>query len=98
MCRPIVRNAMRRLGWTGDAQAFSRTAGYNMNVHNFFSKWLKDLAADQAADGVVPLVIPNVLDPPMADLRDGRMHPPSFRGICGLRMVIQKYWRNSTPV
>jgi alpha-L-rhamnosidase len=50
-----------RLGWTGDAQAFSRTASYNMDVHNFFSKWLKDLAADQSGDGRVPFVIPNVL-------------------------------------
>jgi alpha-L-rhamnosidase len=50
-----------RLGWTGDAQAFSRTASYNMDVHNFFSKWLKDLAADQSEDGRVPFVIPNVL-------------------------------------
>ena len=49
-----------RLGWTGDAQVFSRTASFNMNVHNFFSKWLKDIAADQQ-DGVVPFVIPNVL-------------------------------------
>lgn len=49
-----------RLGWTGDAQAFSRTASFNMNVNNFFAKWLKDLEADQQ-DGVVPFVIPNVL-------------------------------------
>jgi alpha-L-rhamnosidase len=52
-----------RLGWTGDAQAFSRTASFNMDVHNFFSKWLKDLAADQSDDGRVPFVIPNVLGP-----------------------------------
>jgi alpha-L-rhamnosidase len=50
-----------RLGWTGDAQAFSRTASYNMDVHNFFSKWLKDVAADQSEDGRVPFVVPNVL-------------------------------------
>lgn len=49
-----------RLGWTGDAQVFSRTASFNMNVNNFFAKWLKDVAADQQ-DGVVPFVIPNVL-------------------------------------
>ncbi len=49
-----------RLGWTGDAQVFSRTASFNMNVDNFFAKWLKDVAADQQ-DGVVPFVIPNVL-------------------------------------
>ena len=50
-----------RLGWTGDAQAFSRTATFNMNVDNFFSKWLKDIAADQLPNGSVPFVIPNVL-------------------------------------
>jgi alpha-L-rhamnosidase len=52
-----------RLGWTGDAQAFSRTAAYNMDVHNFFSKWLQDLAADQSENGMVPFVVPNVLGP-----------------------------------
>ena len=51
-----------RLGWTGDAQVFSRTATFNMNVDNFFTKWLKDVAADQI-DGSVPFVIPNVLGP-----------------------------------
>lgn len=50
-----------RLGWTGDAQVFSRTASYNMEVAGFFSKWLKDLAADQLPNGSVPFVIPNVL-------------------------------------
>jgi alpha-L-rhamnosidase len=50
-----------RLGWTGDAQAFFRTAAYNRNVNSFFSKWLKDLAADQLENGAVPFVIPNVL-------------------------------------
>ncbi|HUZ57248.1 MAG TPA: family 78 glycoside hydrolase catalytic domain [Hanamia sp.] len=50
-----------RLGWTGDAQVFSRTASFNMNVNNFFDKWMKDVAADQFADGSVPHVIPNVL-------------------------------------
>ncbi len=50
-----------RLGWTGDAQAFARTASFNFDVGNFFEKWLKDLAADQQSDGRVPFVIPNVL-------------------------------------
>ncbi|MBW8687048.1 glycoside hydrolase family 78 protein [Chitinophaga rhizophila] len=50
-----------RLGWTGDAQAFSRTAAYNFQVNNFFAKWMKDVAADQRADGSVPFVVPNVL-------------------------------------
>lgn len=49
-----------RLGWTGDAQAFARTAAYNFDVKNFFSKWLKDVANEQV-DGNVPFVVPNVL-------------------------------------
>lgn len=50
-----------RLGWTGDAQAFSRTAAFNFGVQNFFSKWLKDVAADQLPNGSIPFVVPNVL-------------------------------------
>ncbi|MEP7230477.1 MAG: glycoside hydrolase family 78 protein [Ginsengibacter sp.] len=50
-----------RLGWTGDAQVFSRTASFNMGVNNFFSKWMKDVAADQFSSGAVPHVVPNVL-------------------------------------
>jgi alpha-L-rhamnosidase len=52
-----------RLGWTGDAEVFSRTASYIRNVDNFFAKWLKDVAADQYKDGAVPHVIPDVLNP-----------------------------------
>lgn len=50
-----------RLGWTGDAQVFSRTATFNFGVNNFFAKWLKDVALDQYPTGSVPFVIPNVL-------------------------------------
>jgi alpha-L-rhamnosidase len=50
-----------RLGWTGDAQVFLRTACFNMNVAGFMTKWLKDLAADQREDGRVPHVVPDVL-------------------------------------
>ena len=52
-----------RLGWTGDAQAFCRTAAFNMDVSAFFTKWLKDVAADQRSGGEVPDVIPDVLNP-----------------------------------
>ena len=50
-----------RLGWTGDAQAFIRTAAYNMDVAAFFTKWLKDVAAEQDEKGAIPFVVPNVL-------------------------------------
>ena len=50
-----------RLGWTGDAQMFIRTACFNMSVASFFTKWLRDLKADQSKENGVPFVIPNVL-------------------------------------
>lgn len=51
-----------RLGWTGDAQVFVKTASYNYDVEKFFAKWLHDLAADQRRDGGVGVVIPDYLD------------------------------------
>lgn len=51
-----------RLGWTGDAQVFVRTASLNFDVERFFKKWLHDLVADQGRDGCVPHVIPNIFD------------------------------------
>ncbi|NQU54680.1 MAG: family 78 glycoside hydrolase catalytic domain, partial [Bacteroidetes bacterium] len=50
-----------RLGWTGDAQVFSMTAAYNFDVSAFYTKWMKDVSADQLPDGKVPHVIPDVL-------------------------------------
>ncbi|SEB06576.1 glycoside hydrolase family 78 protein [Pedobacter hartonius] len=49
-----------RLGWTGDAQVFAHTAAFNMDVHNFFTKWLKDVAADQYPSGSIPYIIPDI--------------------------------------
>ena len=51
-----------RLGWTGDAEVFSPTAAFNFNVAPFYTKWLKDLAVDQLSNGLVPHVIPDVLN------------------------------------
>jgi alpha-L-rhamnosidase len=48
-----------RLGWTGDAQVFVRTAAFHMDVRGFFHKWLKDMRDAQSAEGAIPPVIPN---------------------------------------
>lgn len=48
-----------RMGWTGDAQVFAKTAGYNYNVLKFFKKWLGDVRAQQRANGAVPDTVPN---------------------------------------
>jgi len=50
-----------RLGWTGDAQVFSPTAAFNFDVAAFYTKWTKDITADQLDNGIVPHVIPDVL-------------------------------------
>jgi alpha-L-rhamnosidase len=51
-----------RLGWTGDIAVFTPTATYLFDVDDFLRDWLKDLAAEQqAADGLVPSVVPDVL-------------------------------------
>ncbi len=47
-----------RLGWTGDAEVFFRTATFNRDVQNFFRKWLKDLALDQDEAGRVTDIVP----------------------------------------
>lgn len=50
-----------RLGWTGDAQIFSRTASFLMDTYTFFTKWLRDVQADQTPEGGVPHVVPDIL-------------------------------------
>jgi len=50
-----------RLGWTGDAQVFCRTAAFNMDVASFFTKWQDDLADAQHANGDFTSVAPDVL-------------------------------------
>lgn len=52
-----------RLGWTGDIQVFTPTANFLYETSGMLSGWLKDVAVEQSDhEGVVPVVIPNVLD------------------------------------
>ncbi len=55
-----------RLGWTGDIQVFSPAALFLHDAVGFLSSWCEDLAADQHDDGLVPIVVPDVLDAPFA--------------------------------
>lgn len=61
-----------RLGWTGDAQVFLRTASCNMDVAAFFTKWMTDVEDAQTAEGIFPDTAPR--------LREGR----NFVGLDGL--------------
>ena len=47
-----------RLGWTGDAQVFFRTASFLGRVDTFFKKWFGDMRADQFEDGCIPRTLP----------------------------------------
>ena len=47
-----------RMGWTGDAQVFVKTASYNFDVNKFFEKWLEDMRLDQNPNGSIPFIIP----------------------------------------
>jgi len=48
-----------RLGWTGDARAYVRTATYNNDVAAFFTKWLVDLNDAQGPEGWYPKTAPS---------------------------------------
>lgn len=50
-----------RLGWTGDAQVFIRTASFLRDTRAFYSKWLDDMACDQMDDGRIPNVVPDLI-------------------------------------
>ncbi|KAI1127047.1 extracellular glycosyl hydrolase family 78 protein [Nemania abortiva] len=50
-----------RLGWTGDAHAFSPTANFLYDTAGFWRGWLKDVASEQAENSnIVPVVVPHV--------------------------------------
>jgi alpha-L-rhamnosidase len=53
-----------RLGWTGDLQVFAPTACFLYDVAGFLTSWLRDLAAEQGDEGVVPFVVPDPLGGP----------------------------------
>ena len=70
-----------RLGWTGDAQVFARTASINYRTKKFFKKWMHDVALDQRANGAITDVVP--------DLHDWRSDGSSAWADVG---VIVPYW------
>lgn len=52
-----------RLGWCGDAQVFSNTAGFHMDTRAFYQKFLRDLRSDQIRHGgKVAVYLPNTYD------------------------------------
>jgi alpha-L-rhamnosidase len=88
-----------RLGWTGDAQIYLRTATLNTDVQAFFTKWLVDLEDGQRADGQFPWVAPaNVAGddggPAWADA--GVICPWTIYEVYGDRRVLECHYASMT--
>ncbi len=49
-----------RAGWMGDAQVFSQTAIYNLDMAAFYTKWVRDIRDSQLDDGRFPDIAPHV--------------------------------------
>jgi alpha-L-rhamnosidase len=48
-----------RQGWLGDRSQVSRSESYMFDIAAFYSKWERDMADSQRADGTIPDVAPN---------------------------------------
>ncbi len=88
-----------RLGWTGDAQVFCRTAAFNFDVAPFFTKWLIDLNDAQAPHGTYPMVAPDVLAKNAGDggpgWADAGVIVPWTMYLCyGDRRILQRHYPN----
>lgn len=53
-CPTRERNA-----WTGDAQIYTKTAAWFMDVYAFYEKWMQDQAIEQYASGKVGITFPS---------------------------------------
>lgn len=92
-----------RLGWTGDAQVFLRTATYNMDVAAFFTKWMIDVEDAQTPDGIFPDTAPRLReDIRWTGLDDlggaagwadaGIIVPWTIWRVYGDRRIIERHW------
>jgi alpha-L-rhamnosidase len=84
-----------RMGWTGDAQVYIRTATLNTDVEAFFTKWLVDLDDGQRADGQFPCVAPCVVagddgGPAWADA--GVICPWTIYEVYGDRRALERHY------
>jgi alpha-L-rhamnosidase len=84
-----------RMGWTGDAEVYIRTATLNTDVQAFFTKWLVDLDDGQRADGQYPCVAPCVVagddgGPAWADA--GVICPWTTYQVYGDRRILERHY------
>lgn len=88
-----------RLGWTGDAQAYIKSATFNTDISAFFTKWLVDLNDAQSADDTYPIYAPapnlratDTYSPGWSEA--GIICPYTIYKTYGDSRVIEKFWPN----
>ncbi|MBS1825008.1 MAG: family 78 glycoside hydrolase catalytic domain [Acidobacteria bacterium] len=92
-----------RLGWTGDAQTYARTASYHADVAAFFTKWMSDLAEAQRPNGAFPDYAPYPMQHGggnasygTAWMDAGIIVPHTMWKVYGDRRMIEQYWQAMT--
>jgi alpha-L-rhamnosidase len=91
-----------RLGWTGDAGVYARSAAWNADVAAFFTKWLVDLDDAQRRSGAYPNYAPllyqwrgdNANSPAWADA--GVIVPYTLYQVYGDTRVIEEHYAAMT--
>jgi alpha-L-rhamnosidase len=88
-----------RMGWSGDAQVFIRSATYNMNVASFISKWLLSLEDDQRPSGAFPDYAPMpflLFEPSPGWMDAGIICPSTIYKVYGDTQVIDHHYQAMT--
>lgn len=68
-----------RLGWTGDAQVYIRSAAFNNDIAAFHTKWITDLNDSQWPDGPYPVYAPLPVGPDgKAAIRSSDTYSPGW--------------------
>jgi alpha-L-rhamnosidase len=91
----------------GDAQAFLRTATYNMDVAAFMTKWMIDVEDAQTQDGIFPDTAPRLREDTnytgLTDLAGsagwadaGVIVPWTLWRVYGDRRIIERHWKAMT--
>ena len=87
-----------RGGWTGDTQIFARTAAFNADVSNFYTKWLRDLNDAQRTTGsytdIAPYVSEAIGSPGWGDA--GVVVPWQMYLAYGDTAMIDEHWSGMT--
>ncbi|MFD1631617.1 family 78 glycoside hydrolase catalytic domain [Pseudopedobacter beijingensis] len=94
-----------RLGWTGDAHVYMKSAIYNNDIAAFFTKWLEDLNDAQLPNGAYPIYAPMPMKNGMAAIRPSDSYSPGWMEagiICSYELykaysdihIVRKYWQN----